>query len=51
MLDRYREIEFPISGWGASEKHYQGGRGRKYQSFEGSQALPASPSDKVKFEF
>jgi hypothetical protein len=38
----YRERE---SGGGGSERHYNSGEGRKqYFLFEGSQALPASPS-------
>jgi hypothetical protein len=49
-----REIEFRGGGGEGSDRHYQvlgGGVGNINCCLEGSQALPASPSDRVEFEF
>jgi hypothetical protein len=49
-LERERWFEFRGEG---SERHYQvvGGGGNSSCCLEGSQALPASPSDRVGFDF
>jgi hypothetical protein len=47
LRERERERERERRGWvGGSEKHYISGGVETLFPFEGSQAMPASPSDK-----